>query len=139
MTTTRGGVPGRVGPGTRWGALCRTVQGVEPVSEEPVPPQETLKAARALVAVGHPFAAHEVLEARWKVAAPEERDLWQGLAQFCVALTYAARGNRTGAGAERLTDRAATRLAAYAGTGRDIYGLDLDAVMDCARRQVVTG
>jgi predicted metal-dependent hydrolase len=104
------------------------------VSEEPLPPEETLRAARELVALGRPFAAHEVLEARWKAGPAEERDLWQGLAQACVAITHAARGNRTGA--ERLFDRAATRLAAFAATGRGTYGLDLDAVMECSRRQV---
>ena len=109
-------------------------EGVEPVSEEPLPPEETLTAARALVAAGRPFAAHEVLEARWKAGPSEERDLWQGLAQVCVALTHAARGNRTGA--ERLADRAATRLAAYAATGRGTYGVDLDEVLRCARREV---
>ena len=75
-----------------------------------------------------------MLEARWKAGPPEERDLWQGLAQVCVALTHAARGNRTGA--ERLSERAATRLATYAATGRGTYGLDLAAVMECTRRQV---
>jgi uncharacterized protein len=107
---------------------------VEPVSEVPLPPEEALRAARELVAVGRPFAAHEVLEARWKAGPPEERDLWQGLAQVCVAITHAARGNQ--AGAERLSDRAAVRLAAYAATGCGTYGVDLDAVMECARRQV---
>jgi predicted metal-dependent hydrolase len=107
---------------------------VEPVSEEPLPPEETLSTARDLVTAGRPFAAHEVLEARWKAGPPEERDLWQGLAQVCVAITHAARGNRTGA--ERLADRAATKLAAYAATGRGTYGVDLAAVIDCARRRV---
>ncbi len=69
-------------------------QGVEAVSEEALPPDETLEAARALVAAGRPFSAHEVLEARWKAGPEGERDLWQGLAQICVALTHAARGNR---------------------------------------------
>ena len=109
-------------------------EGVEPVSEEPLPPEETLRKARELVEVGRPFAAHEVLEARWKAGPPEERDLWQGLAQVCVALTHAARGNRTGA--ERLVERAAIRLATYAATGRGTYGLDLAAVMECSRRQL---
>jgi uncharacterized protein len=107
---------------------------VEPVPEEPLPPEETLRTAQELVSAGRPFAAHEVLEARWKAGPTEERDLWQGLAQVCVAITHAARGNRTGA--ERLADRAATRLAAYAATGRPTYGTDLNAVMDCARRRV---
>jgi hypothetical protein len=102
-------------------------QGVEPVPEEPLPPEETLSRARELVEAGRPFAAHEVLEARWKAGPDEERDLWQGLAQVCVAITHAARGNRTGA--ERLAERAGTKLAAYAATGRGTYGADLDAVM----------
>ncbi|MEO6412133.1 MAG: DUF309 domain-containing protein [Pedococcus sp.] len=109
-------------------------EGVEPVSEEALPPEETLKTARELVEAGRPFAAHEVLEARWKAGPAEERDLWQGLAQVCVAITHAARGNQTGA--ERLADRAGTKLAAYAATGRGTYGADLNAVMECARRQV---
>lgn len=109
-------------------------EGVEPVSEEPLPPEETLRSARELVAAGRPFSAHEVLEARWKAGPPEERDLWQGLAQLCVAITHAARGNETGA--ERLYERAATRLAAYAATGRGTHGLDLDAVLECARGHV---
>ena len=109
-------------------------QGVEPVPEEPLPPEETLSRARELVEAGRPFAAHEVLEARWKAGPAEERDLWQGLAQVCVAITHAARGNRTGA--ERLAERAGTKLAAYAATGRGTYGADLDAVMECARRHI---
>src|SRR6188472_485658 len=87
-------------------------EGVEPVSEEPLPPAETLTAARQLVALGRPFSAHEVLEARWKAGPIEERDLWQGLAQVCVAMTHAARGNQVGA--DRLFDRAAQRLTAFA-------------------------
>jgi hypothetical protein len=106
-------------------------EGVEPVSEEPLPPQETLTTARQLVAAGRPFSAHEVLEARWKASPPEERDLWQGLAQVCVAITHAERGNRVGA--DRLFDRAAGRLAVFAATGRKAYGVDLDAVIAAAR------
>ena len=83
---------------------------------------------------GRPFAAHEVLEARWKAGPPEERGLWQGLAQVCVAITHAARGNQTGA--ERLLERATTNLAAYAATGRDNHGLDMDAVLGAARKQM---
>lgn len=109
-------------------------EGVEPVSEEPLPPEETLRAAQELVEAGRPFAAHEVLEARWKAGPAEERNLWQGLAQVCVAITHAARGNRVGA--DRLFKRAAVRLAAFAATGRWAYGLDLDAVVDHARSHV---
>lgn len=112
-------------------------EGVEPISEEPLPPGETLEVARELVAVGRPFAAHEVLEARWKTGPDDERDLWQGLAQACVAMTHAARGNRTGA--QRLADRAATRLARYSATSRPTYGLDLDAVVACTRARLEEG
>lgn len=102
--------------------------------EEPLPPMEALAAARALVAAGRPFSAHEVLEARWKAGPAEERDLWQGLAQLCVAMTHAARGNQVGA--KRLFDRAADRLAAFAATGRGAYGLDLDTAVKQARAHV---
>jgi hypothetical protein len=105
--------------------------GMEPVSEEPLPAEETLDTARALVEAGRPFSAHEVLEARWKTGPVEERDLWQGLAQVCVAMTHAARGNSVGA--ERLFDRAAERLATFAATGRGAYGLDVDAAVKNAR------
>ncbi|KGN32991.1 LigA [Knoellia sinensis KCTC 19936] len=110
--------------------------GVEPVSEEPMPPEETLTAARELVQAGRPFSAHEVLEARWKAGPDEERDLWQGLAQVCVAMTHAARGNQLGA--DRLFDRAAERLAAFAATGREAYGLDLEEAVNRARNHVGT-
>lgn len=109
-------------------------EGVEPVSEEPLPPNETLEAARELVEAGRPFSAHEVLEARWKAGPAEERDLWQGLAQVCVAMTHAARGNQVGA--DRLFDRAADRLAAFAATGREAYGLDVDSAVKQARAHV---
>lgn len=105
--------------------------GVEPVSEEPLPAAETLVAARALVDQGRPFSAHEVLEARWKAGPAAERELWQGLAQVCVGLTHAARGNEVGAG--RLLDRAAGRLASYAASGGPRYGLDLPAVLAAVR------
>jgi uncharacterized protein len=105
-------------------------QGVEPVSEEPLPPDETLRYARELVEQGRPFSAHEVLEARWKAGPPEQRDLWQGLAQICVGLTHALRGNTTGA--KRLVDRGCQRLDAYAATNGPTYGLDLAVVATCA-------
>src|SRR6476661_3685242 len=108
--------------------------GVEPVSEEPLPAEETLEAARALVEAGRPFSAHEVLEARWKAGPVQERDLWQGLAQLCVAVTHAARGNQVGA--DRLFERAAERLAAFAATGRWAYGLALNDVVEHARSHV---
>ena len=109
-------------------------EGVEPVSEEPLPPEEALEAARELVEAGRPFSAHEVLEARWKAGPIEERDLWQGLAQLCVAMTHAARGNQVGA--DRLFERAADLLTAFSATGRGAYGLDLDATVKQARGHV---
>ena len=51
--------------------------GVVPVSEEPLPPLETVAEARRLIVEGRPFSAHEVLEARWKDGPQEERHLWQ--------------------------------------------------------------
>ena len=65
------------------------------MSEQPLPAWESLNLAS--LEDGRPFAAHEVLEACWKACSGEERDLWQGLAQVCVGLTHAARGNRVGA------------------------------------------
>lgn len=108
--------------------------GVEPVPEEPLPPGQTIEVARALVEEGRPFSAHEVLEARWKAGPHEERDLWQGLAQLCVALTHAARGNQVGAA--RLLERGVGRLEAYAAGEGVTYGLDLGEVVACARERV---
>jgi len=93
--------------------------------------------ARSLVHDGRPFAAHEVLEARWKAGPEHERDLWQGLAQLCVALTHAARGNSVGAG--RLLERGASRLADYDADDGSTYGLDLTAVVACARERMAAG
>lgn len=109
-------------------------EGVEPLPEEALPPAETISTARDLVAAGRPFAAHEVLEARWKAGPADERDLWQGLAQVCVALTHEARGNRLGA--DRLFDRAADRLSSYAATGRPTHGVDVAEAAAQARRHV---
>jgi predicted metal-dependent hydrolase len=100
---------------------------VEPVSEEALPPLEAVALARALMAQGRAFSAHEVFEASWKAAPAGERDLWQGLAQVCVGLTHLQRGNATGA--RTLLLRAAMRLeglpAAY---GVDVPQVRLDAL-----------
>lgn len=114
--------------------LAYGTEGVDPVPEEPLPPMETLRVARQLVDEGRPFAAHEVLEARWKSAPAGERDLWQGLAQLCVAVTHAARGNRVGA--DRLRERGSGRLEAYAARGGPTYGLELAAVIACAAERM---
>lgn len=109
-------------------------EGVEPISEEPLPPAETLAHARRLLDEGRPFAAHEALEVRWKSCPDEERELWQGLAQLCVGLTHQARGN--GVGASRLVERAAGRLEAYEQAAGPNYGLDLASLIACARGRV---
>ncbi|BEL05459.1 hypothetical protein Q0Z83_036500 [Actinoplanes sichuanensis] len=76
-----------------------------------LPPAEALALAQQLLDDGMPFHAHEVLEAAWKAAPDEERELWRGLAQLAVGLTHARRGNRTGAA--RLLSRAAERIGGY--------------------------
>jgi hypothetical protein len=108
--------------------------GMQPIDETPRPPEQTLAYARELLEQGRPFAAHEALEVRWKSCPADERELWQGLAQLCVGLTHAERGNTVGAA--RLVDRAAAHLAAYAGTGGPAYGLDLQAMVACARARL---
>ncbi len=81
---------------------------VEPVPEQALPPAEAVALTRALLDEGRAFGAHEVLEACWKAAAEDERDLWQGLAQVCVGLTHLQRGNPVGAAT--LLRRGAGRL-----------------------------
>ena len=81
---------------------------VPEVPEQALPPLEALALAQSLLDEGRAFGAHEVLEASWKAAPAEERELWQGLAQLCVGITHLQRGNTTGA--VRLLRRAASRL-----------------------------
>ena len=90
--------------------------------------------AQRLLDAGRPFHAHEVLEGTWKAAPPDERDLWQGLAQLCVGLTHALRGNPVGA--RRLLERGIGRLEQYGTTDGPTYGLDLREVVTCARARV---
>ena len=101
--------------------------GVEPVSEEALSPAETISYAHQLMSQGRPFSAHEVYEARWKAGPEAENDLWQGLAQLCVGITHAERGNRIGA--LRLIGRARGRLERYARTGEPTYGLPLAKII----------
>jgi predicted metal-dependent hydrolase len=108
--------------------------GVEPVSEEPLPPEETIRFARELLAEGRPFSAHEVFEARWKSCPDEERELWQGLAQLCVGVTHHLRGNEVGA--RRLVERAAARLVDYDAGDGPTYDLELPEVIAWARGQL---
>ena len=84
-----------------------------------------------------PATGEAVGEARWKAGPAEERKLWQGLAQICVGLTHAARGNSVGA--LRLLERGAARLAEYGSGEGPTYGLDLSAVVNCARDRMRTG
>lgn len=108
--------------------------GVEPVSEEALPPHETIAEATRLLAEGRPFSAHEVLEARWKDGPDDERALWQGLAQLCVGITHARRGNRVGA--SRLVERGTQRLDEYERTSGPTYGLDLASWVRLAQAAV---
>ena len=84
-----------------------------------LPPDESLALAQRLLDEGRPFHAHEVLEASWKAAPPQERDFWQGLAQLAVGLTHARRGNATGA--VTLLRRGAAHISGYAPA--DPYGV----------------
>ncbi|MCW2643666.1 MAG: hypothetical protein JWP76_5972 [Dactylosporangium sp.] len=93
--------------------------------EEPLPPTETLALAQSLLDSGRAFSAHEVLEAAWKAAPAAERALWQGLAQICVGITHAQRGNVTGAA--RLLGRGVERLRPYA--ARPPHGIDVSGVV----------
>lgn len=111
--------------------------GVDPISEVPLPPEETLAYARRLLDEGRPFAAHEALEVRWKSCPEGERELWQGLAQLCVGLTHHARGNAVGAA--RLVERAAEHLDSYGRDAGPTYELDLAALVACARARVGPG
>jgi len=102
---------------------------VAAVSEEPLPPPEAVAYAQELLDAGRAFSAHEVLEASWKAAPDDERDLWQGLAQVCVGLTHWQRGNAVGA--VRLLHRGAGRLE-----GRSAeHGVDVPGVRAWALRQ----
>jgi uncharacterized protein len=76
-----------------------------------VTPAEAAALGGALLLAGRPFHAHEVFEAAWKSGAPQERDLWQGLAQIAVGITHARRGNVTGA--ITLLRRGAQRVNRY--------------------------
>jgi hypothetical protein len=99
-----------------------------------LPPEESLALADRLLAQERPFHAHEVLEASWKAAPPEERDFWQGLAQLAVGLTHARRGNASGA--VTLLRRAAARIRPYA---PGLYGVpvaQLAAAADALATQI---
>lgn len=111
--------------------------GVPPVPEQALPAAQTIALARELVEQGRPFSAHEVLEARWKACPPQERDLWQGLAQICVGLTHEGRGNEVGAAT--LINRGSDRLISYLDQGGPCYGLELPVIIAWARLKASSG
>ncbi|MFV1365391.1 DUF309 domain-containing protein [Mycolicibacterium elephantis] len=85
-------------------------EGVPRIPEDlQLSPSDSLAYAQELLDDGLAFNAHEVLEAAWKNAPDDERDMWQGLAQLAVGITHIQRGNTVGA-ATVLT-RAAERMA----------------------------
>lgn len=89
--------------------------GVERVPEDVVlSAEEAVEQAQRLLDAGQPFGAHEVLEGAWKAAAPDERELWRGLAQLAVGLTHAQRGNARGA--VSLLDRGQDHLRCWVGS-----------------------
>lgn len=94
-------------------------------------PIAALAQAQRLLDADRPFHAHEVLEAVWKSASAEEREMWRGLAQVAVGLTHLRRGNPVGARAllTRAADRLASNLTAGAPYGLDLPSLVLDVRM----------
>lgn len=115
--------------------LPRGSEGVERVPDDLVlAPAEGLTEAQRLLDEGLPFHAHEVLEAVWKAAPDDERDLWQGLAQLGVGLTHILRGNPTGAVA--LLERGRARIAPYAEAPP--YEIDVPGLIDWVDRTLTT-
>ena len=94
---------------------------VPEVPEQALPPAQALALAQALLEQDRAFGAHEVLEASWKAAEPEQRAVWQGLAQVCVGVTHVQRGNSVGGA--RLLRRGAGRLDAVPGVRDWAVGL----------------
>jgi hypothetical protein len=105
--------------------LPREANGVDEVDDiAAVNADDVLTNAQGALDESRPFTAHEHLETAWHSASADERDLWQGLAQFAVALTHLQRGNEPGAVA--LFERSNERLASYAGT--QPHDIDVDVV-----------
>lgn len=100
-------------------------EGVERTPEDlDLDVEETIAEGQRLLDHGLPFHAHEVFEAMWKKAPPEERPLWQGLAQLAVGLTHLLRGNPTGA--VSLLKQGQSRVRHY--EDEPPYGLDVDGL-----------
>jgi predicted metal-dependent hydrolase len=92
-------------------------------------PADSLTYAQELLNRGLAFNAHEVLEAAWKNAPDDERDMWQGLAQLAVGITHVQRGNA--AGATGVLARAADHLDDVSRPAR--HGIDVDGLIMHAR------
>jgi uncharacterized protein len=109
--------------------LPRGAAGVPTMPDDlQVTPEAALALAQELLDADRPFHAHEVLEAAWKSAPAQERELWRGLAQLAVGLTHLRRGNPTGA--QRLLERAADRIAAQTSVP---HGIDAAGLVTWAR------
>jgi predicted metal-dependent hydrolase len=70
------------------------------------------------------FEAHEAFETAWRLAAPADRDFFQGLVHAVVFAYQAGRGRAIGA--ERQREKAIRRLGAYAPEHR---GLDVERLL----------
>ncbi|MEV0562303.1 DUF309 domain-containing protein [Dactylosporangium sp. NPDC049742] len=109
--------------------LPRGAQGIPTMPDDvDATPDAALTLAQELLDAGRPFHAHEVLEAAWKSAPAEDRELWRGLAQLAVGLTHLYRGNPTGG--HRLLTRAADRIEAQMPVP---HGIDAPGLVAWAR------
>lgn len=106
--------------------------GVERVEMRDRTPREALDEAQAYLDREMPFHAHEVLEEQWKATVPDERALWQGLAQLAVGLTHQRRGNARGA--RTVTQRGGAAIAPFAVTPP--HGIDVSGVVAWAEALV---
>jgi uncharacterized protein len=87
-----------------------------------------------LVREGRGFDAHEVFEGLWRAAAPDERDLYQGLVHVAVATYQDARRNEVGR--TRQLEKALRRLTPYAPS---YEGVDVDGLLDWCRASLAAG
>ena len=87
-------------PRDRYG---RPLRGSLEGAVDPIPERSEISSAQAwaqaldCLADDLPFHAHETFEQRWRCCPAQERQAWQGLAQWGAALTQLARGNPAGA------------------------------------------
>ncbi len=88
------------------------------------------KLGLALARQGEFFAAHEAFESAWRIAAPAERDFFQGLVHAVVYAYQAGRGKPVGA--ERQRQKGLRRLGPYAPSYRGLDVARLLAALDRA-------